>query len=147
LVFSTKYPGTTQRALVNIILALIIPHPMELLLPKYFISMANLGATLVRDILEADDNVIAVFNGHHHPGAKSWWEDTHDDPDSNVYHTATGVFGEEHNGIRYYNLRGSIIGWGSDSSGPIEEPSNVYYVLTVKKGQSISIEVESFRTN
>jgi hypothetical protein len=101
----------------------------------------------VKDILEADDNVIAVFNGHHHPGAQSWWEDIKDDPDSNVYNTATGVFGEKHNGIRYYNLRGSIIGWGSDSAGPIEEPSNAYYVLTVKKGQSISIEVESFRTN
>ncbi len=101
----------------------------------------------VRKILEADDNVIAVFNGHHHPGAQGWWEDTNNDPDSSVYHTATGVFGKKRNGIRYYNLRGSIIGWGSDSAGPTEEPSNAYYVLTVKKGESISIEVEIFQTN
>ncbi|MGA1840391.1 MAG: metallophosphoesterase family protein [bacterium] len=101
----------------------------------------------VRDILEADDNVLAVFNGHHHPGADGWWEDTQDNPDSNVYHAATGVFGEKHKGIKYYNLRGSIIGWGSDSSGPIEEPSNVYYVLTVERGESISIKVETFSTN
>ena len=101
----------------------------------------------VRSILEADKNVIAVFNGHHHPGAQGWWADTHDNPDSNVYHTANGVFGAQYNGIKYYNLRGSIIGWGSDPSGPIEIPSNVYYVLTVKKGLSVSIEVQSFRTN
>ena len=101
----------------------------------------------VRSILEADKNVTAVFNGHHHPGAQGWWEDIDDDPDSNVYHTATGVFGAKHNGIKYYNLRGSIIGWGSDFARPIEKPSNVYYVLTVKKGSSISIEVKSFRTN
>ena len=102
----------------------------------------------VRSILEADKNVIAVFNGHHHPGAQGWWEDINNNPKSNVYHIATGVFGEKYNGIKYYNLRGSIIGWGSDPSGPIEKPSNIYYVLTVnKKGSSISIEVKSFRTN
>jgi hypothetical protein len=101
----------------------------------------------VLDILEADDNVMAVLNGHHHPGAHGWWEDTEDDPDSNIYHDATGVFGEKHNGIKYFNLRGSIIGWGSDSEGPIEEPSNAYYVLTVEKGESFSVKVESFRTN
>ncbi|MGA1864518.1 MAG: metallophosphoesterase family protein [bacterium] len=101
----------------------------------------------VRDILEADDNVLAVFNGHHHPGAHSWWEDSKNDPGSNVYHDATGVFGEKHKGIKYYNLRGSIVGWGSDSSDPIEKPSNVYYVLTVEKGESISLKVDTFRTN
>jgi len=101
----------------------------------------------VRSILEADKNVIAVLNGHHHPGAQGWWEDIDDDPDSNVYHTATGVFGVKYKGIKYYNLRGSIIGWGSDSAGPIEKPSNAYYVLTVKKGLSISIDVKTFRTN
>ena len=101
----------------------------------------------VRSILQADENVIAVFNGHHHPGAQGWWEDTEDDPDSNEYHSATGVFGAQYKGIKYYNLRGSIIGWGSDSAGPIEKRSNAYYVLTVKKGLSISIDVQSFRTN
>jgi len=100
-----------------------------------------------RSIRESDKNVIAVFNGHHHPGAQGWWEDTKDDPYSNVYHTAIGVFGKKYNGIKYYNLRGSIIGWGSDSAGPIEKPSNAYYVLTVKKGASVSVEVQSFRTN
>lgn len=101
----------------------------------------------VRTILQADENVIAVFNGHHHPGAQGWWEDTEDNPDSNVYHTPTGVFGVTYKGIKYYNLRASIIGWGSDSAGPIEKPSNAYYVLTVKKGLSISIDVKIFRTN
>ena len=101
----------------------------------------------VRSILEADKNVIAVLNGHHHPGAHGWWEDTKDDPDSNVYRSATGVFGTKYKGIKYYNLRGSIIGWGSNFAGPVEKPSNAYYVLTVRKGDSFSIEVKSFRTN
>ena len=101
----------------------------------------------VRNILESDKNVIAVCNGHHHPGAHGWWEDTQDNPFSNVYHSATGVFGETYNGIKYYNLRGSIIGWGSDSARPMEKPSNAYYVLTVKKGSSVSLEVTTYRTN
>jgi alkaline phosphatase len=101
----------------------------------------------VRNILEADKNVIAVFNGHHHPGAQGWWEDIKDNPYSNDYHTATGVFGAKYNGIKYYNLRGSIIGWGSNSAGPIEKSSNVFYVLKVKKGISVSVEVQTFRTN
>ena len=101
----------------------------------------------VRSILEADKNVIAVFNGHHHPGAQGWWEDTKENPYSNDYRSATGGFGVKHNGIKYYNLRGSIIGWGSNPSGPVQKPSNVYYVLTVKKGASVSVEVRSFRTN
>ena len=41
----------------------------------------------------------------------------------------------------------SIIGWGSNAADPIEKPSNAYYVLTVKKGSSISIKVESFQKN
>jgi len=111
---------------------------------KYYMCINH---SSVRSILEADKNVIAVFNSHHHPGALNWWDDIYNNPKSSSFHTATGVFGKKYNGIEYYNLRGSIIGWGSDHAGPIQRPSNIYYVLTVKKGASISLEVESFRTN
>jgi len=108
-------------------------------------------------ILEAapGGNVIAVFQGHHHPGTQGWWVDEADDIIDMYLHpyyysnplpgVAVGTawritFPMIRNGIKYFCCRGQIVGWGdsavaptTDEGSPLGEatPANAYYLIEV----------------
>jgi len=82
--------------------------------------------------------VVAVFSGHHHPGTEGWWKDNVDPEIYAELDAANQVFGIELNNIKYFNLRGLICGWGSDSGGSTNNgsggeatPANSYYKVKV----------------
>jgi len=111
-----------------------------------------INASAVRAILEAYNTariaaghkgrVLAVFSGHHHPGTKGWWRDVDGQDPVNFIEGTTDpeghIFGVEHNGIKYFNLRGQIVGWGADSGGATDDgsggeatPANSFYKAIV----------------
>jgi len=124
------------------------------------------NASSVRDIIETYGNVIAVFQGHHHPGAQGWWADGSWIRYSEGLQNATGVFGEKHNGIKYYCLRSAVCGWGASPVSTANKvggdnpdafpywtentPSNAYYKITIDTffgREEYDVQVEGFGTN
>ena len=105
--------------------------------PKILHTYFNAGdAASVISILEAapGGNVVAVFQGHHHPGGQAWWDDSGIPAQGVEYHSRATDFCNIKAGIKYYCLRAPICGWGSNPDGPTtsdddteDTPANAYY--------------------
>ncbi len=108
--------------------------------------------------------VLACFSGHHHPGTEGWWLDALGMPTQVLPGPFVRIpdeplareFGEKKNGIKYFNVRCPIVGWGSDEDGATDDglggeatPSNSFYKATV--GEFVKgvydIKVEGFGHN
>ncbi len=86
-------------------------------------------------VLEAapGNNVIAVFQSHHHPGGQGWWFDSGGVAGDAVYTAAVAPSMSINNGIKYFPLRTPIVGWGDSSSAVNESASNAYYKAVIKE--------------